>query len=66
MKRATFGNIKLSFLKEIGISKHFIARKSQKIGKIENMFCKRHLTTVFNSSIFDDFNVDFWQEITQL
>ena len=33
----------LTYLKEIGILKKFIARKSAKIGEIENMFHKRHL-----------------------
>ena len=42
-KRASLKNIKISLLKEIGILKHFIARKSLKIAKIETMFCKRHL-----------------------
>ena len=36
-------NIMLTYLKEIGILKKFIARKSAKIGEIENMFHKRHL-----------------------
>ena len=36
-------NIMLTYLKEIGILKNFIARKSAKIGEIENMFHKRHL-----------------------
>ena len=39
-----------SFLKEIGISKHLIARKSFKIDKIENMIHKHHL------AIFVDFS----------
>ena len=43
-KRAAHGHIKKSFLKEIGILKHFVLRKSEKIGKIENTFHKRHLT----------------------
>ena len=42
-KRATFGNISMSLLKEIGILKDFVARKSEKIDEIENMFHKRHL-----------------------
>ena len=36
-------NIMLTYLKGIGILKNFIARKSAKIGEIENMFHKRHL-----------------------
>ena len=31
------------FLKEIGILKDFVARKSEKIDKIENKIHKRHL-----------------------
>ena len=42
-KRASLGYFKLSLLKEIGILKHSILRKSQKIGKIENLIQKRHL-----------------------
>ena len=42
-KRAAHGHIKKCFLKEIGILKHFVLRKSEKIGKIENMIWKRHL-----------------------
>ena len=33
----------MSLLKEIGILKHFVARKSSKIDKIENMIHKPHL-----------------------
>ena len=43
----------MSYLKEIGILKCFIARKSEKIGKIEKSIWKRHLAN-FN------FFFSFW------
>ena len=44
-------DLKMSFLKEIGISVVFIIRKSEKITKIEILKKKRHLT------IFRDFYI---------
>ena len=38
------GSLNKCCLKEIGLLKHFISRKSEKFGKIEMMFHKRHLT----------------------
>ena len=64
-KRASVRNNKLCLLKEIGILKHFILRKSLKIGKIENLIQKRHLaiSQLFSnfSSFFGSFGARFAQ-----
>ena len=52
-KRATLRHFNMSFLKEIGILMGFVARKSVKIGEIENRIRKRHLTISIVSSNFD-------------
>ena len=52
--------IKMSLLKEIGILEHFIAKKSQKIAKIEKMCSKRHLAIFRNFlNFYGTFKVDF-------
>ena len=51
-QNVSFENMKISFLKEIGFPMGFVARKSQKIGKIENMVRKRHLAILEFFSFF--------------
>ena len=59
-KRASVRNNKLCLLKEIGNLKHFILRKSLKIGKIENLIQKRHLAISQLFSNFSSFFDSFW------
>ena len=54
-QNVSFENMKISFLKEIGFPMGFVARKSQKIGKIENMVRKRHLAIFEFFSFFGVF-----------
>ena len=61
-QNVSFENMKISFLKEIGFPMGFVARKSQKIGKIENMVRKRHLL-IFSSFRFLVFLLPMWNEI---
>ena len=51
-KRASVRNNKLCLLKEIGVLKHFILRKSLKIRKIENLIQKRHLAIFWFFLVF--------------
>ena len=50
-KRATLRYLNMSFHKEIGILMGFVARKSVKIGEIENRIRKRHLPISIVSSV---------------
>ena len=53
-KSPKMSHISMSFLKEIGILMGFVARKSVKIGEIENRIRKRHLTISIVSSNSDN------------
>ena len=58
LQKSLIFNMNMSYLKEIGILKCFIARKSEKIGKIEKSIWKRHLANFNFSLVFGIFRVN--------